>query len=292
MKNHCMIGILSLLLLSLGAGCYLPGTVDSHEVGLKITSGRVEQVLEPGRYTDVGWFTYLRTVDASAKTTSWSDPDLVTRDKQPIGLDISVTYARNREHASIIQMWRQYNLEAKDDQALATQVLKRIPGAAKDLTTRYSLDEMLGITTEAPGRSIVTQALFDALEPELEEVGITLLNVTIENITPSEQYLNLLEEKANAQAATEVARELTKQLEEQLKQEEAQTKIELEKARRQNEVNSELAKTYEASPEYFELEKLRLMQNVLGGKDKLIFVPPGTDLSLLFTGESVIPVGE
>jgi regulator of protease activity HflC (stomatin/prohibitin superfamily) len=283
--------VLALVVLSLLiSGCYLPGTVDSSEVGLKITSGKVEDVLEPGRYTDVGWYTSLATVDTSAKTTDWKDPDLVTRDKQPIGLTISVTYARNRDHKSIKQMWTQYNTEARDDKALAAQVLKRVPGAAKDLTTRYSLDEMLGITPDAPGRAIVTQALFDALEPELEEIGISLLNVTIGNIAPSEQYLNLLEEKANAQASTEVAREMTKQLEEQLKQEEAQTQIELEKARRQNEVNSELAKTYEQSPEYFELEKLRLMQGVIGGKDKLIFIPPGTDLSLLFSADGLVPL--
>ena len=288
--NKMRFVLLSVLLVLVLTGCYLPGIVDSSEVGLKITSGKVEEILGPGRYTDAGWYTSLATVDTSAKTTDWKDPDLVTRDKQPIGLTISVTYARNRDHESIKNVWVQYNMEARDDNALATQVLKRVPGAAKDLTTRYSLDEMLGITDDAPGRAVVTQALFDALEPELEEVGISLLNVTIGDIAPSEQYLNLLEEKANAQASTEVARELTKQLEEQLRQEEAQTKIELEKARRQNEVNSELAKTYEKSPEYFELEKLRLMQGVLGANDKLIFIQPGTDLSLLFSSDGLIPL--
>jgi len=93
-----------------------------------------------------------------------------------------------------------------------------------------------------------------------------------------------LEEKAAAQIAVEVARERTLELEEKLNQEKAQTEIELELARRQNQVNAEMAQSYRASPEVYELERLRLLAGIIGENDKIVIVPEGSDLNL-FTSD-------
>lgn len=283
--------VLSVVMFAL-SGCYWQRQVEESERGLVMPDGvTVQEVVGAGRYTNLSWYAEMDTIDVSAKTTSWSDPDLVTADKQPIGLAVGITYRRLSDDENIRAMWSSYRAEATSDDALAQQVLNRIPRVAKEVTSEYTLDEMLGVAAgEGSGRAIITQDLFDKLEPELAEAHIQLLDVGINNISPSEEYLDLLEEKANAQVRVEVAREETKALQEQLAQEEAQTQIELEKARRQNQVNAELAQTYEQSPEYYELERLRLLQGVIGDQDKIYFIPQGTNLSVFLTGDTTTPV--
>ncbi|KXK08489.1 MAG: hypothetical protein UZ21_OP11001000690 [Microgenomates bacterium OLB22] len=113
---------------------------------------------------------------------------------------------------------------------------------------------------------------------------MVLQNVSVNNIGPDEGYLSALKEKANAHVNVEVAKQKALQLVEQLNQEKAQTDIEVEQARRKNEVNAELAKTYSLSPEYYELERLRLLQGVVGDKDKIYFVPDGANLTMFLSG--------
>lgn len=283
------IALMSALLLL--SGCYWQKQVETSEVGLSMPDGvKVEAVVGAGRYTNLSFYAEMKEIDVSAKTIAWEDPDLVTRDKQPIGLNIGVTYARKRGKESVLRMWELYRGEAVSDEALAQQVRNRIPRIAKEVTTKYTLDGMLGVAEESAGRALVTQDLFDLLLPELAEVEIELLDVGLNNIAPSSRYLELLEEKANARVATEVAQERTTQLGEQLLQEQAQTLIEVEKAQRQNEVNEELSKVYEKSPQYYELERLKLLKDVIGSSDKVYFVPAGTDLTLILSGSEITPI--
>jgi regulator of protease activity HflC (stomatin/prohibitin superfamily) len=287
--KHVLI-LLAIFLVGGLNSCYCNAWVAESEVGLIMPDGvRVSDVVGSGRYTNLNYFADIQRIDASAKTLVWEDPDLVTADKQPIGLTLGVTYARKRDADSATGMWRQYRGEAISDEALSQQVGNRMARVAKAVTARYSLNEMLGVEgAESTGRQVVTQDLFALLEPELAEVQVQLLDVGINNITPSAEYLSLLEKKANAQVAVEVAKQETKRLNEQLVQEQAQTQIEVEKAKRQNLVNEELSKVYEQSPQYYELEKLRLLKDVVGETDKIYFVPEGTDLTLILGGTAPV----
>jgi hypothetical protein len=295
LKLKHIIMLIIILLVGALPGCYCNARVAESQVGLVMPDGvRVSDVVGPGRYTNLNYFADIETMDASAKTLVWEDPDLVTADKQPIGLTLGITYARKRDADSVSEMWRQYRSEAVSDEALAQQVHNRMARVAKAVTAKYTLDEMLGVAgSEATGRQVVAQDLFKLLEPELAEVKVVLLDVGVNNIVPSTEYLRLLEQKANAQVAVEVAKEETKRLNEQLEQEKAQTQIEVEKAKRQNQVNEELSKVYEQSPQYYELERLRLLKDVIGDSDKIYFIPEDGDLTLILGGGApVIPASQ
>lgn len=286
--------LIMLTLLIVGAmslsGCYW-SSVQQSQMGIITDRGQVTDVVGPGGHQSINPFAGLTIYDGSSKTFEWSDPDLVTADKQPIGVSLAVTVARKTDRASIDKMWSQYNAEATNDESLAKQVLTRIPAIAKTVTVTYSLDQLLGTggNTEA-GRSVVTLDLFNLLTPELDEVGIALLDVRVTNFAPDEAYLNLLKEKAQVGIQREIAAQRTGQLEEQLKQEQAQTNIDLEKARRQNQVNAELSKVYDTSDRYYELERLKLLKEVVGPNDKIYFVPEGADLTMYLAGQSNAPV--
>ena len=281
--------VVSTMLLS---GCFWNKQVEANQVGLIMPDGvSIEQVVGPGRYSRWNpvkdWFAEMQIMGVSADTAIWTDPDLVTRDKQPIGLDVSVTYARMRDSKSVEAMWELYNSEARDRESLQQQVLTRIPRVAKDLTSRYTLDQMLGVAEDDPvTRAEVQGYLQDALAEELSEIYVQLLDVGINNIAPSEDYLDLLEQKANATVAVEVAQQETKRLAEQLEQEKAQTSISLEIAVRDNKVSEERAKVFEQSEQWFELTRLDKLARILGDKDKIYFVPVGTDLTLFLSGQA------
>lgn len=295
----------------LGGGCYCNANIQESQAGLIMPDGvRVTEVVGPGRYTNLNYWADIAHIDVSAKTVVWEDPDLVTADKQPIGLQLGITYARKRDAESVTEMWRQYRSEATDDDALELQVRNRTARVAKTITAKYTLDEMLGVEgQESTGRQVVTLDLYELLKPELAEVKIDLLDVGINNISPSQEYLALLQRKANAKVEAEVAREEAERdkaaaqaavgvaeqnkllLDEKVEQEKAQTAIEVEKARRQNLVNEELSKVYEHSPQYYELERLRLLKDVIGNSDKIYFIPEGSDLTLILGGDSnVVPI--
>lgn len=273
-------------------GCYFRD-VQSSQVGIETERGAItaDGIKPPGGHQSINPFAELDVVDVSAKTLEWEDPDLVTRDKQPIGVSIAVTFARRRDRDSITLMWNQYRSEATDDNALIQQVNNRIPAVVKTVTARYTIDQLLGTEDgSATGRGVVTTDLFTLLEPELNEFGVELLDVRVSNFQPDQAYLDLLKEKAQVGLEQEIAQQRTLQLAEQLNQEQAQTEIELEKARRDNQVNQELSRVYDTSDRYYELERLRLLQNVIGDSDKLYFIPEGADLTLILSGQTGTPL--
>lgn len=300
MRNARLGIVLCLLAAStVLSGCYWQREVESSQVGLVQPNGvTVTEVTGAGRYTNLGFYADLDVIDVSAKTVQWNDPDLVTQDKQPIGLSLAVTYQRKRDKESILTMWDNYRSEATSDQALEQQVLTRVPSVAKAVTTRYSLDEMLGVAEDqvgtTGGREAMTTDLFNLLKPQLDEFGVQLLDIRVENIDPDDAYLAQLAEKARAILGVELAKAEAQRLEQVLEQERRQTLIELEKAQRENQVNEERAKVYRTSPQFFELRRLELLKDVVGANDKIYFVPQGADLTMILSGQQnqIVPVSE
>jgi len=296
MKNGKMVVVVALLLLVLVmGGCSWKKPVEEHEVGLKLSSGvRIAEVLPAGRHSAMGWYDEIKTINISALTVQWSDPDLVTKDKQPVGLNLQVTFSRDKTEENIKKMWEEYNQETISDEALMNQVLGRIPRVVKAVTTQFTIDEMLGIDEEGAvneelGRYVVQDKIYEYLEMELSEIYCILKDVGINNIAPDQEYLNKLKAKALAQVSVEVAIEDRKLAEEQVKTEEANTAVELEKARRARLVAQENAKVYETNPGWLQLQIWEAAKEVFAG-DNVWFIDPNADLTLLFSGENVVPL--
>lgn len=281
--------LVTIILLTFLSGCYRNRPVESHQVGLKLSDGvSITEVVGPGLHSDGSWRAELVTINASNITTQWVDPSLVTRDKQPIGLTLNITFARKRDSESITNLYTRYNSEAINDDALRNLVLSRVPGVAKQITTRYTLDQMLGISEPISGtgtvdRGVVANEVSDLLRTELDQIYVELSAVEIADIAPSPDFLTALNAKAQAQINMEVANQETKLLTEQLAQEKANTEIELEKARRENLVNQEMAKAYEESPQLLQLRMLEITADMLDEGDTIIYVPQGANITSVLT---------
>jgi len=270
------------------SGCFFRKEVQANQIGLLMADGvSITEVVGAGRYTNMSFYADAVVIDASAKTVVWTDADMMTSDKQVIGIALSVSYTRDRD--LIEMMWSDYNSQARSDEALEALVLTRIPRVAKQLTTSMTLDAMLGISEGTEGnRALLANNMFDLMSVELAECGVKLLDIGINDISVDPIYAAKLSEKAASQMDVELATARTKQLTEQLAQEVAQTDIDLELARRANQVAEEVNKIYTISPEAYELERLRLLKGLLGNSDKVYFIPEGSDISL-FVGGGAVP---
>lgn len=291
--------VLMALIVSALSGCYLWKGVSANEVGIKLSSNAIEGVVGAGKYSGGAW-KQLELMDVSAKTITWSDPDLWTADKQPVSFEITVTYARKSDADSVSAMWTKYNSQATDDSALETLVRSRIPRVAKQITTSMTLDGMLGIASgdvvvtdnpEIIGREKLQQQMFELLKNELNEFYVDLLDVGVNNIAPDQTYADMLTQKAVSKLAVELAQQDALKLQEQVKQEQAQTQIALEIANRNNQVREIENKIYVLNPQAYELRRLELLKDLLGDNDKIYFIPEGSDISMFLTGNTTgIPI--
>lgn len=245
-------------------GCYHNSQVDSNQVGVQTKKGKIVRIVGPGVYSDMSRFTNLSTVDISAKQVDWNDPDLVTRDLQPIGLALRVTYGRKSDQDTVRMMWQTYRAQATSDEALMNTVLGRIPGVAKEITARYTLTDMLGTSgNDQAGRSFLAKQLADLLSPQLGEVGVQVYDVSVTNIDPGSAYVNLLRDKTASALQADIQKQKQQQLDAQLQTEKAQTEIDKEIANRQKQVDQIKNSAFTDNPNALDLEKARVIAEAL-----------------------------
>lgn len=295
MKKNFIFPVLLLLVLLILSGCYRNRQVQSYQIGLKLNDGvSVTEVVGPGLYSNGDWWGDMVVLNASNITTQWNDPSLVTRDKQPIGLTMAISFSRKRDSESARGLYNNYHTEALDDTALTVLVLSHVPSVAKTITTKYTLDQMLGIAegAQAVGREVTAQEVFTLLKAETDKLGVELTSVQISDIAVSDDFNAALNAKAQAQINMEVAQQQTKLITEQLQQEKATTQIELEKANRENLVNEQKAKAYEQSPQLLQLRMMELTAEILDDGDTVIYVPEGSNITSVLTGNApIVPTG-
>lgn len=294
-KFKSLFIILIALIASMSlSGCYWNQTVENTNVGLRMPDGvTIAEIVPAGRYTDWGTYSSMVEMDITNKTINWEDKDLVTKDKQPIGVALSLTYSRKQDSESAKKFFMRYRSEAVDDGALQKLVVSRIPEVAKSISAKYTIDQMLGIAPDT-SREQVAAEIKNLLKSKLDEIQIDLVSVQLNNISPSESYRTMLEEKAKSQLAVELAKQQTITLNEQLKQVEAQNQINLSKAKNANEVAAESAKAL-SDPRLYRLKQLEALKDIFGNNTKWILCQgqTGCDPTLILddgTNNKVVPV--
>lgn len=290
MKKRIALFLILVLVTVSTCSCYYNAEIQSNEVGLKMDDGvSVTEVVGAGRYTNLGWYADIVSMDTSTKKIILSIEDVSTSDKQTVGVEVLAEVARKSDEVSVRNLWKNYNAVAKDDTQLTSLVQDLLRSPVNKISTQMTVDEMLGVADSDKNRATMESDIFNLLSPLLESRGITLNTFQVMNISVDPQYQAKLQEKSTAAIEIELAEQKAKQLEKQLEQEQAQTEIDLEKARRANLVAEEEAKVYETSKEAYELKRLELMKDMLGESDKVYFIPEGADITLFLGSDT--PIG-
>ena len=291
MKKRITLAVLLVLATLFCCSCYYNAEIETSEVGVLMDDGvSVTDVVGAGRYSKMKWYADIEAMDISTKKIVLEIEDVSTSDKQTVGVEVMAEVARKSDEESVRNLWKNYNAVAKKDEHLTALVQDLLKSPVNKVSTQMTVDEMLGVAESDKTRATMENDIFALLSPLLESRGIALNALQVMNISVDPQYQAKLQEKSTAAIEIELAEQKAKQLEKQLEQEQAQTEIDLEKARRANLVAEEEAKVYETSKEAYELKRLELMKNMLGDSDKVYFIPEGADITLFLGSEKPVTV--
>ncbi|MEX1019823.1 MAG: SPFH domain-containing protein [Litorilinea sp.] len=195
--------------------------VDETEVGVQFISGRIKGVVGPGVYSDVGLFVELRRVSSQAIPFAVGDEELITQDKQRIGLVVTGDIFRpGLETADRIQsLWPEYNQLYLYDDSARLRIEDRAKQAMKVCVGNRRFDDAVIGTARDELRACID----DELNKLAANFGLIVDNVAIPEVMLSAEVQSALDEivrsrlqtekaaqdqlRANAEAAAEQARQ-------------------------------------------------------------------------------------
>lgn len=182
---------------------YIMARVEQQEVGVQFQGGRITQVVGPGLYTDVGLFVELKKVPSSAVPFTVEDDEIITQDKQRLGLVVAGDIFRpNLSQADIMKAnWAQYS-----ELYLREEILQnRVEGLARQsmkvcIGERTFNDNVIGTA-----RDVLRECIDRELSRLAEGYGLQISNVVVPNIILSAEAQSLLDAITQSRLNTEKA---------------------------------------------------------------------------------------
>lgn len=283
-KNFVLLFVVFAVLLS---GCYWNAEVEANQVGVQTERNQVTAVVGPGVYSSGSWFGSIYAINVDTLTFPVEDPEVLTKDNQAVGIKITIQARRKGDDESIRNLVRNWS-SLINDANLVNTISATAREGLKNGVRGYDLNGLLN------DRNGLADAIRAQLEADVDKYSAEIINVTVENISINQAYMDTLNQtaqftaeinkekqrqeliKQQAQTSILESEQQTLTAQAQLTAEQAKTAVEVEIARREGE---KTAAQYAVSPETYELKKLELMKDILGGKT-IYFIPEGTDLSL------------
>lgn len=182
---------------------YLFAKVNQDEVGVRFRSGQIYDIVGPGVYSDFGLYVEIKRVASKALPFSVEDPEIITSDKQRIGLVVSGDIFRPNvsQKDIILANWAQYSDIYLDDtlaisrvEALARQAMKVCVGERK------FDDAIIG-----SARDELRTCIDDELSLMASNYGLEIQNVTVPNVELSPEVQAALDSIVQSRLATEKA---------------------------------------------------------------------------------------
>jgi uncharacterized membrane protein YqiK len=235
---------------------YILAQVDAQEVGVRFRNGRIFDIVEPGLYSDFGLSVELKKVSSQAVSFNVRDEEIITKDKQRIGLVVTGDALRpgTARKDELLTNWAQYSQIYLDDtvalervRSLAQQAMKvcvgerpfddAIIGTARD-ELRTCIDEELSKLADSYGLQIVNVAVPEVvLSPEVQAALDAIVQSRLETEKAAQDKL-----RAEAQAQAEQAKQegeiriAQSRIQEETKQQTILAQLEQEKIKAQQAV--------------------------------------------------------
>lgn len=231
------IGLLALVVLAIlysvtGQFMYIFARVDPDEIGLKVRSGRIVEVVPSGVYSDVGLFVELQKYSTQAYQFTAEDPEVITKDNQRIGVTVSGSVLRpsltQASQDQIISYWTQYRSIYVSDEAL-----QKISADMSFQSMKVCVgDRPFNESILGSNRDDLRNCIDDELNKLLSPFGLQVANVTVPNVALSEEVKGLLDAITKSRLETEKARQdkLKAESEGQARQAEQEAAIRVQQA--------------------------------------------------------------
>ena len=199
-----VVVVVVVLLASLSSNFfYLFVTVEQNEVGARFRGGKLFDVVGPGVYSDFGLYVKIRKVSVKALPFNVVDEEIITSDKQRIGVSVSGDIFRPSFVAKdvIISKWEQYSIFFLEDQAALNKVNDLAKQAMKVCVGERKFDDAIIGTA----RDALRACIDDELSELATNVGLEIQNVVVPNVALSPEVQSALDAIVQSRLATEKA---------------------------------------------------------------------------------------
>lgn len=220
--------------------------VNEQEVGVKFQGGKIKDIVGPGVYSDVGLYVDLQRVSSQGIPFSVEDSELITKDKQRIGLVVSGDIFRpgvnNKD--TLRTLWAQYRGIYLDDQLASSRVEDLARQAMKVCVGDRTFDDSVVGTARD-----VLRACIDTEVSELaNNFGLTIENVVVPNVILSPDVQVALDAIVASRLETEKAAQDTLR---------ASAQADAEQARQEGEIRVAQSRIQEQARQETTLAKLQ-----------------------------------
>lgn len=239
--GRIIVVVLALLLILFllrftGQFFYFFQQVPPEAVGVKLQGGQIEDVVGPGVYSDVGLFVDLRQVSSQAVPFIVTDPELITADKQRIGLTVTGDAFRPgvAEKDTLQNLWAQYSDMYQNDTLLGARMEERAKQAMKVCVGDRNFDDAVIGTARDDLRVCITEEL----DEMASAYGVNIANVAVPDVILLPDAQARLDEIVQSRLQTEKAKQ------DELR---ARAEAQAEQARQEGAVRVEQSRIQEAS---------------------------------------------
>lgn len=229
-----VIVLLFLLIVFSGQFYYAFERVNEQEVGVQFQGGSIKDVVGPGVYSDFGLYVDLVRVSTQAVPFIVQDDEIITQDKQRIGLVISGDIFRPgvEDRDRIRQLWAQYRVYYLDDGLVQSRVQELAKQAGKVCVGDRTFDD----NVVGAARDILRTCIDDELSELASNFGLNIDNVVVPDVILSPEV------QAGLDAIVQSRLETEKAAQDKLR---AQAQADAEQARQEGEIRVEQSRIQE-----------------------------------------------
>ncbi len=195
--------VLVALLANVSKSFWYFEVIENDQVGITIEAGEIQSVLQPGIAYDFGLFVDLVKITTSAVAITVDDPELITIDKQRIGLEVTADVFRPREADIVISNYSRYRNIYLNDESLQQRMTAFTLQAMKVCVGDKKFDEAV----IGSGRDDLRACIDDELSGLAEPLGLEVRNVAVPQITISPEVQAGLDAIVQSRLATEKAKQ-------------------------------------------------------------------------------------
>ena len=283
------------------SGCYINSEVQANEVGVQLESNEIKNCTSPGVYTGWGFWDDLKVVSLNTLTFVVTDPEVATADNQLVGVGITIQARRNADCESIKSLLTNWSALTNDENLVGVITATALEGI-KVGTRQFTLEQLLN------DRNSLSTKISEGIEADAMKYSTTIVNVTVSNLDLDDEYAQMMQDKAllTAEIDLELRRQdLIKQkasndkldqnqraevLAQKLLAEQAQTEVDVEIASREGKKVAAGYEVYTINERAYQLEMIKRYGDIFGSKSVFYFLEAGTDLTLLFGNNGIVPV--
>ncbi|MBL8058447.1 MAG: SPFH domain-containing protein [Anaerolineales bacterium] len=231
--------------------------VEPQEVGVQFQGGQIKDIVGPGVYSDFGLYVELRKVSSQAIPFNVRDEEIITKDKQRIGLVVTGDALRPgiARKDVLLANWAQYSQLYLDDVVAQERVKSLAQQAMKVCVGERPFDDAIIGTA----RDELRNCIDDELSKLAEIYGLVIQNVVVPEVVLSPEVQAALDAIVQSRLETEKAAQ------DKLR---AEAQAQAEQARQEGEIRVEQSRIQEETKQQtilaqLEQEKIRAQQAVI-----------------------------